>query len=80
MSKVTLTEKGNADDGKQYIVVEVQTNDYTYLGMLAFCERYEMKMTFNQVVNYDQMLASFTIEGFGEDISLFMSEYGIEDF
>ena len=72
---ISLVEQGPSEGGKQYLVVELETYNELLIGVLAFCERYEMSFTFNRVVSYGHYLAEFTIEGFGEDIDLFVHEY-----
>lgn len=71
---INLISQGGTD-GKSWIHVEMETYSELFIGVLAFCERYEMSLKFEKVSNYREFMAEFLIEGFDEDIELFVYDY-----
>ena len=53
----------------------VPTHDHTFVGIVALCERYEIKMEMVKVTNYRDLRCEVQFTGFGEDIQLLKDEY-----
>lgn len=52
----------------------VSTFDHRFTGIVALCERYEIKMEITKVIDYRDGIVQVHFTGMGEDIELLVSE------
>ncbi len=52
----------------------ISTFDHKFIGVVALCERYEIKMEITKVIDYRDGVVQVEFNGMGEDIELLVSE------
>lgn len=52
----------------------ISTFDHKFIGVVALCERYEIKMEITKVIDYRDGVIQVEFTGMGEDIELLVSE------
>lgn len=57
----------------------ISTFDHKFIGVVALCERYEIKMEITKVIDYRDGVIQVEFTGMGEDIALLVSEEELEE-
>ena len=58
--------------------VIIKSNEFNFMGVAAYCERYEVKMEITGVYNYRDAKLNVKFTGFGEDLETLKHEYIME--